>query len=108
VIPSGPIVFRVRATRAQSGAVAGAVIGAVLGKLAGIAPQWIVAMCAAGIASGLLIGRTVRSDYCSDPACAKFLGAEDTTCPKCGRPIAGTIDDPKDRLRAEEELRKRR
>ena len=46
-----------------------------------------------------------RSKFCSDPACAHKLTADDQTCAGCGGTIAGTIGDPDERLAAEEALR---
>jgi hypothetical protein len=53
------------------------------------------------------VGRWFRSSYCSSPDCEAKLTAADRTCPGCGGRVVGTIDHPKKRLDALDELENR-
>ena len=101
----GPVTFRVRASRAQSGAIAGLILGAAVGKLAGFGPQELGICCGVGLFAGLALGKLRASDFCADPSCGGPLDATMTECPKCHRSIAGVIDDATERLDAERKLR---
>jgi hypothetical protein len=106
----GKPVFRIRATRTSSGAMIGAGIGALAGAIATMFvsyPFLIAALALAGGIAGGFNGRRIRADYCSGLGCAALLTPDASVCSKCGGNIAGTIDDPDDRLEAEENLRRR-
>lgn len=91
---------------------AGFVLGGVLagGLLAPTAGGWLslgflpalaVTACIGGIALGA-IGRRRFTDRCSDRDCEAVLPAGAATCPRCGGTVRGVIDDPSERLAAEE------
>jgi hypothetical protein len=107
-IPKGPITFRVRGTRAQGGVVVGLILGGAVAVVGQLQAQEAGIACAAGMVLGFIGGKLRRSDHCSDPACGATIGdPQARRCPKCDRPIAGTVDQASDRLAAEERVRKR-
>ena len=59
---------------------------------------------AAGAAIGLRTGLKGRCDVCSDPECKAKIPEPAVTCPGCGGTVAGRIDNPDQRLEAEERL----
>jgi hypothetical protein len=59
---------------------------------------------AAGAAIGLRTGLKGRCDVCSDPECKAKIPEPAATCPGCGGTVAGRIDNPDQRLEAEERL----
>ena len=83
------------------GGAAGALIGALLRVVLGGA--WVLLLGAAvGLVAGALMGRR-KLAYCS--RCSAGLTAENRSCPGCEAQIVGVIDDPEDRLAAEERLK---
>lgn len=52
--------------------------------------------------TGLLVGRGLSRDHCSDPDCAGPIAPMDRTCRTCGGEIRGTILRARDRLVAAE------
>jgi hypothetical protein len=70
-------------------------------------PMEIVMPVAAVLALvGLGVGSLFTDRRCSEPKCGSKLGVDQTTCPLCGGVVMGVITDPKQRLGAEEELRR--
>jgi hypothetical protein len=57
-------------------------------------------------ALGMLIGRLFEDVRCSEPKCGAPLERDMTVCPRCGGTIVGAIKNPKERLAAEEALRR--
>lgn len=68
--------------------------------------QWVVLAAAALGIVGLALGRLLRDRRCSEPKCGQVLSPEATTCPRCGGTIMGVISHPRERLAAEEALRR--
>lgn len=87
------------------GVFAGVIVGALFSR--GLQQVWpaLLAM-AIGAAVGIVLGRRVRFEICSDPLCKTVLCAQET-CPNCGGIIAGTIRDVGERLEAAEEWERR-
>ena len=70
-------------------------------------PMWQVMLVAAGLALfGLLVGWMLKDSRCSEPKCGAPLTPEMTTCPRCGGEVAGVINHPRERLAAEEALKR--
>lgn len=66
-----------------------------------------VAMAAVVLgALGWGLGSLFRESRCSEPKCGATLPKDATTCPRCGGTIMGTIRNPRERLAAEEALRR--
>lgn len=57
-------------------------------------------------AIGMAIGRLFEDVRCSEPKCGAPLRRDMTVCPRCGGDIVGAIKNPKERLAAEEALRR--
>ena len=104
----GRKIFRVRGTRASNGALLGGLIGtlvaAVVARLLG---SWLpIALVPVGFLAGLLRGRWIRADHCSEPGCRWLIAPDDSLCPGCGGTVSGEIVFPEDRFDAEENLRR--
>ncbi len=107
----GRPVFRVQRSKALRLAKMLALPVAMLGMLSGRMntgieiDMWKVGLIAAGLgALGLLVGRFLPDNRCSEPKCGTPLKEDDTICPRCGGTISGVIGHPKERLAAEEAL----
>jgi hypothetical protein len=105
----GRNVFRVRETMGARYALGGIFLGAIAGGVASaifeLGPAGAIFGGAALSAFALgWWGRARFTDACSDPECGAPLPADADTCPRCGGRIRGTIDDPNDRLAAEDAL----
>jgi len=100
----GQPVFRVRTTNRGLGAMGGTVVSVVPALLLfDTTPTRLLAVgIAAGI--GIVVAEARGRDLCSDTSCATVLPEDASTCPECGGTIAGRLDDPKDRLAAQEAL----
>lgn len=88
--------FRVRRSRAIQLAVAGVVAALVISValvMARVAVQLpVLPFMAAAAVGGWLLGRTMRSDYCSRPDCGGALPVGASQCPKCNQPVRGEIE----------------
>jgi hypothetical protein len=71
-------------------------------------PLWEFGAAAAVLgAVGLGVGRLLPDSRCSEPKCGADLPADATVCPRCGGDVMGVIGHPRERLAAEEALRRR-
>ena len=71
-------------------------------------PLWEFGAAAAVLgALGLGIGRLLPDSRCSEPKCGADLAADVKVCPRCGGEVMGVIGHPRERLAAEEALRRR-
>lgn len=71
-------------------------------------PLWEFGAAAAVLgAMGLGIGRFLPDSRCSEPKCGAELSADANVCPRCGGEVSGVIAHPRERLAAEDELRRR-
>lgn len=86
--------YRIRAY----GRVHGVVVGSIVGFAACVVFDiHIVAMLAAAIV-GSLVALRLPIYRCTDPDCQAGVGADQPRCPGCGRPVARTITNERDRL----------
>jgi hypothetical protein len=110
---AGKPVFRVEGT--MSGRLAkvalmatlmlgGMVVGSMKGLDVSTPHLWLVGI---GLALfGLVAGRLFEDVRCSEPRCGAPLTRSMTTCPRCGGTVAGPIKHARERLAAEEALRR--
>jgi len=100
-------VWRVRDTRAASGATLGALVGFALlvaAAFTGLPTSAMIVVVIVSVFGGLVIGGRVRCDFCSEPDCQALFDATHARCPRCGGRVVGEISSANKRLDAEEEL----
>lgn len=86
--------YRIRA----HGPVWGLFMGALLGFIVSAAFGVHVTAIAAIALVGYFVAPRLPVYRCTDPECQARVGANQERCPGCGRPIAKTISDERDRL----------
>ncbi|HEX7841983.1 MAG TPA: hypothetical protein VF469_31145 [Kofleriaceae bacterium] len=104
---AGRAVLRAQYSRAQRGGwlgFAAAFVPVIALGVKGYGGLAFLTMIAAPVL-GLLIGRQIRREACSDPYCRRVLAPGIARCPGCGGRIAGTMLRGENRLEAEERLK---
>jgi hypothetical protein len=109
----GKPVFRVERSMAMRLAKMLALPVVLLGILAGRMQMGIeIAMWKVGLTAlvlgglGLAVGRMLPDARCSEPTCGTPLPKDATICPRCKGTIMGVIHHPRERLAAEEALKR--
>jgi ribosomal protein L40E len=97
------IAFRVKQDRATGFFLLLLVLSAMSGLLAGVGGIVFYGLCAVGAAAGLVVGRRVRADECSN--CRGRLALDDENCRRCHARVVGEIASRDLRLEAEEDYR---
>ena len=95
----GRPVFRYPETRSITGSLIGIVAGMGIG-IATLSPPVMGVAAGAGAVGGFLVGRRMRYFRCA--SCGNFVTPAHAECRLCGGLLVGEIQDPRQRLDAEE------
>jgi hypothetical protein len=95
----GREVFRFAETRSVSGSLLGVIVGLGIG-VATMSPAVMGVGSGVGAVGGFVVGRRKRYYRCA--SCGDFCTPATVQCRMCGGNLVGEIEDPRDRLDAEE------